>query len=113
MRPPQQSSLTFQDNLKGTKTEKFISALQSPEIKQRIYKFESSNIEHISNINEIVGNFVNIIEEAAKKSLQLVNTKTKSRKRCSRLWFDDECRNVRAILRRVSEKIHNNPFNRQ
>jgi len=46
--------------------EKFLSALQSSEITQLISEFESINIEQISNVNEMVVKFGNILEQQQK-----------------------------------------------
>jgi len=61
----------------------------------------------------MVDKFGNIFETAAKKSLQLVNIKRKSGKRCFQIWFDHHSQNIRAKLRDISNKKQKNPLNEQ
>ena len=93
-----------------TSKEKFISALQSTDVSQMIFEFGLLNLEEIGDVNESVDKFVKIIETAAKKSLQLTNSKKKAKKRHSQIWFDEECSDVRKRLRHISNKKHNNPL---
>ena len=57
--------------------DKFITALQTPEVKQIISDFESLNLELFNDVNMAVSEFVKILDLAAKMSLQPVNIKKK------------------------------------
>ena len=76
-----------------------------------ILEFESINLAETGDINEAVGKFYKIIEEAtAKKSLQPVIEKEKVvRHRQSQVWFDKDCKNIRKRLRYIStNSLHPN-----
>ena len=55
--------------------DKFITALQSPEVKQIISDFENLNLELFNDVNMAVSEFVKILDLAAKMSLQPVKIK--------------------------------------
>ena len=88
--------------------DKFITALQSPEVKQIISDFENLNLELFNDVNMAVSEFVKILDLAAKMSLQPVNIK-KKRSRKFQIWYDSECHKLKKRLKHVSNRKHNNP----
>ena len=85
--------------------EKFLAALQSPEVQCMISDFENTNFKGTDDIEQAVDKFTKIVETAAKKSLQLIIEKKKSgRLHHSQIWFDKECNHLRKRLRYISNR---------
>ena len=91
--------------------EKFAKSLQSNHIQQLIKDFESTHFEQNQKfVDKAVSMFNNIIENAAKTSLQLGRNKN-SNIRNSQKWFDRECNDLRIKLRKSANKLHKKPLN--
>ena len=85
--------------------------MQSDQVKSLINDFELTHFEpNKVDINKAVCMFNNIIETAAKTSLQLARTKT-SKSKNSQIWFDRDCRAFRLKLKKTANRLHKNPFN--
>ena len=103
-------SLQLQFLWKEDSNIKFSDALDSPEVSYLINQFNIRDFQYtFDDVNEAVLEFNHIIESAAKTSLQLSKTKSKKNKD-SQVWFDNECKSVRKLHKKLSNRLHKAPL---
>ena len=89
--------------------DKFISSLQSNQVKSLLIDFELTSFEcNKLGVNKAVTMFNNIIETAAKTSLQITRPKNRKSK-ISKVWFDNDCKILRKQLKKTANRLHKNP----
>ena len=89
--------------------DKFISSLQSNQVKSLLTDFELTGFEcNKLGVNKAVTMFNNIIETAVKTSLQITRPKNRKSK-ISKVWFDNDCKILRKQLKKTSNRLHKNP----
>ena len=59
-------------------------------------------------VNKAVTMFNNIIETAAKRSLQITRPKNRKSK-ISKVWFDNDCKILKKQLKKTASRLHKNP----
>nr|WPH61295.1 reverse transcriptase [Somniosus microcephalus] len=93
--------------------DKFITALNSPDLTSKISKFKENLYEITRDgVNMAIEDINMIFHEAAVKA-DLVKQKRKRHKRQNKnkKWFDHECKNARKDLRKISNQKHRQPNN--
>ena len=86
--------------------DKFISSLQSNQVKSLLTDFELTSFEcNKLGVNKAVTMFNNIIETAAKASLQITRPKNRKSK-TSKVWFDNDCKILRKQLKKTDNRLH-------
>ena len=90
---------------------KFKAEFESDNILSRLMLFENTTFElNSEGIEQATIQFRSIMEEAAKRSLELSCQKNSKRKHSTQQWFDNECKTLRISLKRLSNKKHRNPL---
>ena len=89
---------------KAESKDKFISALSSFNIQNRLKSF---NVEHHSSIDDEISQFSQMLKSVAEISLVPSRRKTRKKaKKKNKPWYDNTCRQLKKELRELANKIN-------
>ncbi|KAL5271652.1 hypothetical protein ACHWQZ_G002057 [Mnemiopsis leidyi] len=87
---------------------KFLNAQQQESITTKITKLCSNNCENSNEVYRLNDELINIFRDIANTSLQRRRRPRVSRRVNKKVWFDEECRNVKRLLAKLTRRYPEN-----
>ena len=101
------------ENQQNESKNKFLTAQQQESITIRMTNLCSTNCESTDEVYKLNDELTGIFREIANSSLEKRRRPRNTRRANKKVWFDEECRNVKRFLGKLTRKYSRDPENEQ